>query len=104
MLAVLLFLGLSTGPTPEVADGYVAAHLDYMKLSYACQDHGGVYRAAKEGAVRAVQMQSPATTYTVEAVTDLDRSLRDGSEKPSINVADCENLLIEEKAKLNALR
>jgi hypothetical protein len=104
MLTVLLLLGLSVGPTPDEADRYVAAHLDYMKLNYACRGHGGVYRASKDGAVRAIKMQSPSTTFTIGAVTDLDRRLQNGSEKHSVDVSDCKNLLIEEKAKLDALQ
>jgi hypothetical protein len=106
MLAIiLLVLGLSTPPTQEENDKIIAAHFEVMKLNYACNPNGGIYRAVKNRTVRTVQRHNPSS-YTIRDVTNLDRGLRDGSVKidPPVDVADCENLLLEAETDLDAIR
>lgn len=105
MLAIaILLLGLSAPSSPKENDAVIAAHMEYMKLSFACEGASGIYRASKEAAIRAVKQYDPSG-FTVRDVTGLDRSLRDGTAKltAAIDKSDCANLLIEAKSDLDEL-
>ncbi|MCF6126069.1 hypothetical protein EN904_16635 [Mesorhizobium sp. M7A.F.Ca.CA.001.07.2.1] len=105
---LLVIAGLTSTLTPQQADRWMGAYLHSMKLHYACRGHGSTYRTAKNMALRQVQLldlYGPSGRFTVRDVTNLDRDLQAGKVTldASINLKDCENLLLEDKADLEAL-
>ena len=105
MLAIaVMILGLSAPASQEDSDKIIAAYMDLMKLTFACEGGSGKYRSTKESALRALK-QYDATSISVRDITNLDRGLRSGETKPSaaIDISDCENLIIEAKSDLDDL-
>lgn len=106
MLVMLTVLFLSV-PSAADADARLAAHLELMKLAFACSadPDRGAYRAARDATLREIRAVAPLGQVSVREVTDLDRALRAGTVKAEdVDIGDCDNLLTESRADIEAMR
>jgi hypothetical protein len=107
MLNVLLFLGLvaSTPGDVQKNDQIVKSYLDFMKLSFVCEDEK-IYEVRMGTARRAIMKADPDTSYKVKDVSALDKALRHGTvttDKP-IAKQDCKGLLKDAEADIEQLK
>lgn len=99
LIAAALMVGAGAAHASDLLD----KRMDLMTLAFACSNDPsiGVYRAARNAAMRQAERDRPGSDRVGEVV-DLDRALKDGKIKVNAPEKGCDATIEEATAQIRA--